>query len=141
MTLSKITKKKGRESFFKRGFFGKLALEFYSKEIYGTKRCLPCIHVLLSGLWFFLFYELFTLLITRKRKKINKTLSMQSKQFLLLFYFLVYRIEFQNSIQDWVLTSSKRGSVSALINPWSCLPNCREYLISNEIKNISVLLI
>ena len=44
-----------------------------------------------------------------KVKKINKALSMQSKQLLLLFYFLVWKIEFQNSISDWILTSLVNG--------------------------------
>ena len=37
----------------------------------------------------FLLYGLFTPLMTSKGKKMNKALSKQSKQFLLLFYFLI----------------------------------------------------
>ena len=50
----------------------------FIQKNYGRKRRLP--HT----------YEIFTALMTRKCKKINnEALSKQSKQFLLLFYFLV----------------------------------------------------
>ena len=63
---------------------------------YGRKRGLPCTHVL-----FFLFGLFSPFMTPRIKKRINKALSMQSKQFLLHFYFLIFwflRIEFQNSI-------------------------------------------
>ena len=36
--------------------------------------------------------------MTPKGKKKNKAHSKESKQFLLLFHFLLYKIDFQNSI-------------------------------------------
>ena len=49
----------------------------------------------------FFFLGLFAPLMTHKgNKRINKALSKQPKQFLLLFYFLFQRIQFQNSIHD-----------------------------------------
>ena len=62
----------------------------FIEKKYDIKRCLPRTHVLFSELQFFFLYGLFTPLMAPKgKKRINKALSKHSKQFLLLFYFLV----------------------------------------------------
>ena len=61
----------------------------FIEKKYDRKRCLPRTHVLFSELQFFFLYGLFTPLTAKGKKRINKALSKHSKQFLLLFYFLV----------------------------------------------------
>ena len=109
-TISSVTKGKTLES-------------LVVSVIPGFQIVFPCIirwRSFLSFLgYFFPFYGLSTPLITPKgKKRINKALFKQSKQFLLFYYFSVKRTEFQNSVKDLVLASGKCRSVTAWINPW-----------------------
>ena len=62
----------------------------FIQKKYAIKRCLPRTHVLFSELQFSFLYGMFIPLMAPKgKKRINKALSKKSKQFLLLFYFLV----------------------------------------------------
>ena len=64
----------------------------FIQKNYGRKIRLLSTHVSFSGLYFFFLYRHFEVLMTPKRKKrINKAFSKQPIQFLLLFYFLVYK--------------------------------------------------
>ena len=60
----------------------------FVKKKYDRKRCLPHTHFCYLDFNFIFLYGLFTTLMTPKgKKRINKALSKQCKQFLLLFYF------------------------------------------------------
>ena len=64
----------------------------FIQKNYGRKVHLLPTHVSFSGLYFCLLYMHFAVLMTPKSKKrINKALSKQLIQFLLLFYFSVYK--------------------------------------------------
>ena len=78
----------------------------------GRKRCLPCTHVSFSGLKLLFLYALFTPLMAPKgKKRINKTLSMLSKQSYYFFYFWIKGLSFKTQ-----MVNGKWGSVNAWIN-------------------------
>ena len=64
----------------------------FIQKKYDRNRRLPRTHVSFSGLQFSFLCGLLTPLMKVVKKRIYKTICNQSKQFLLLFYFLVYRI-------------------------------------------------
>ena len=63
-------------------------LRNFIQKKYGRKMRLPRTRFVRWTV-LFLLYGLFTPLMTSKSKKMNKAVSKQSKQFLLLFYFLI----------------------------------------------------
>ena len=86
------------------------------------KRRLPITPISFSGLWSFVLHEIFTPLMTPKCTKKKKKITRLFLSSLNSFYYFIFwfkGLSFKTEFKNWVLTSGKRRSVSAWINPCS----------------------